>query len=248
MNRLTLALLGLGVLPGAMAADRGTPAWGVTVRQLEWQDSTPSGAAMADIHAWVGSEHNRLWFRAEGGRHTSGAPRDNRLELLWGREVRWWDWMDTLEVEMLLGIRHDTGTTPSRTYGALGFQGWLPYDIRFEGTGYLGDGSRNGEDLHTAVRVQLERGWDLSDRLTFVLRAEHEVWSEDHVRYAEGIGPWMWSAGARLHFRVNDHVAPYVGVEWFDLIQDTADQAVAAGELQNEVRAVVGLRVQFGSR
>jgi hypothetical protein len=37
-------------------------------------------------------------------------------------------------------------------------------------------------------------------------------------------------------------------VEWFVLVQDTARQAVAAGESENEVRAVVGLRIQFGSR
>jgi len=247
MHRPTTILLCLVLAPASVAAESAR-SWDVTIRQLEWQDSSTPEALMADVHAWVGSEHNRLWFRAEGGRHVSGAPRDNRLELLWGREIRWWDWMKTLELEMLLGVRHDTGTTPSRTYGALGFQGWLPYDIRFEGTGYLGDGSENGDDVHSGVRVQLERGWDLTRKLTFVLRAEHEVWSEDHVRYSEGIGPWMWSAGARLHYRINDHLAPYVGVEWFDLVQDTADQAVAVGESENEVRAVVGLRLQFGSR
>lgn len=248
MKRLTLALLGILLVPAAWCAERGAPEWEVTIRQLEWQDSTPSGAAMADVQAWVGSERSRLWFRGEGGRHVSGAPRDYRLEVLWGVPFRRWDWTESMELEMLLGVRHDTGTTPSRTYGALGFQGWLPFDIRFEGTGYLGDGSRNGDDLHTAVRAQLERGWDLTDRFTFVLRAEHEVWSEDHVRYSEGTGPWMWSAGARMHYRINDVVAPYLGVEWFDLVQDTASQAVAAGESENEVRAVVGLRVQFGSR
>jgi copper resistance protein B len=247
MTRLTLILLGLALVPICAGAESAR-SWEIAIRQLEWQESSTPEALMWDLQAWVGSEQNRLWFRAEGGRHTSGAPRDNRLELLWGSRPRWWDWMETLELEMLLGIRHDTGTTPSRTYGALGFQGWLPYDIRFEGTGYLGDGSRNGDDVHSGVRVQLERGWDLTDRFTFVLRAEHEVWSEDHVRYAEGIGPWMWSAGARLHYRINDHVAPYLGVEWFDLVQDTASQAVAAGESENEVRAVVGLRIQFGSR
>lgn len=201
---------------------------------------------MWDVQGWIGSDRSRLWIRDEGGRHISGAPRDNRLELLWGSRPRWWGWMDALDLEMLLGIRYDSGTVPSRTYGALGFTGELPFGIRFEGTGYIGDGSRTGDDIHTGVRAQLERGWDLTPRFTLVLRAEHEVWNEDHVRYREGIGPWMWSAGARLHYRISDRIAPYLGVEWFDLVQDTASQAETAGEEENEVRAVVGLRLVFG--
>jgi len=246
---LALAVLGGSCASAAAAQSAGDARdWSLTFRQLEWQDSATPEAYMWDVQGWVGREGNRFWIRDEGGRHTSGARDDNRLELLWGTQPRWWNWMETLDLEMLLGIRHDSGTTPSRTYGALGFTGVLPLGIRFEGTGYLGDGSRMGDDLHTGVRAQLERGWDLTDRWTVVLRAEHEVWSEDHVRYSEGIGPWMWSAGMRLHYGITEQVAPYVGVEWFDLVQDTARRAESAGEESNEVRAVVGLRLQFGSR
>lgn len=222
--------------------------WEVTIRQLEWQESSTPEALMWDVNGWIGTERSRLWIRDEGGRHVSGARDDNRLEVLWGHQPRWWYWMETLDLEMLLGIRYDSGTVPSRTFGALGFTGVLPFGIRFEGTGYLGDGSRMGDDIHSGVRAQLERGWDLTDRVTVTLRAEHEVWSEDHVRYSEGIGPWMWSAGMRLRYRINDHIATYLGVEWFDLVDDTESLAVAAGESENETRAVAGLRIWFGKR
>jgi copper resistance protein B len=248
-NPFEWILLAVAILfaNSALAQSDGEPRdWSLTVRQFEWQDSATPEAYMWDLQGWIGSERSRLWIRDEGGRHTSGARDDNRLELLWGSRPRWWGWMETLDLEMLVGVRYDSGTVPSRVYGALGFTGELPFGIRFEGTGYLGDGSKNGDDLHTGVRAQLERGWDLTDRWMVILRAEHEVWSEDHVRYAEGIGPWMWSAGMRAHYRINDHIAPYLGIEWFDLVQDTADQAEAAGEEENEVRAVVGLRFQFG--
>ena len=178
-------------------------------------------------------------------RHISGAPRDNRLEVLWGHPLRWWKWMDALQLEMLLGVRHDSGTTPSRVYGALGIQVQAPLGIRFEATGYMGDGSRMGEDIHSGVRLQAERDWQLTDRITLALRGEHEVWSEDHVRYSEGSGPWMWSAGLQLRYEVREGVAPYVGVEWFDLVDDTASLATAAGETEKETRLVTGLRLQF---
>jgi copper resistance protein B len=244
---LALAALLAAGSAHAQAAGEERP-WGLSVRQFEWQDSATPEAYQWDVQGWAGSKRNRIWIRDEGGKHISGARYDNRLELLWGHRPRWWQWMDALELEMLLGLRHDSGTTPSRTYAALGFTGVLPLAIRFEGTGYLGDGSRLGDDVHSGVRVQLERGWDLGERWTLVLRGEHEVWSEDHVRYSEGIGPWMWSAGLRLHHRFGEHVAPYVGAEWLDLVGDTQSLAEAAGEESNEVRFVAGLRVQFGSR
>ena len=222
--------------------------WRFAVEQLEWQDGTPSGAAAWDLRFSAGADTGGLRIRNKGGRHIWGAARNNRLELLWGQRLHWWAWAEALDLELQLGLRHDSGTTPTRTYAAAGFTARLPLDVEVEAAWYLGDGSREGDDLHSGVRVQLQRRWDLTDRIALVLRAEHEAWSEDHVRYTEGNGPWMSSAGARLHYRIGERVAPYVGVEWFDLVGDTASQAVAAGEAENEVRAVVGLRVEFGSR
>lgn len=246
-----IALVASGLLlpPAARAqADEQAVHWRLDVEQLEWQDSTPAGATMWDLRLRAGTARNALWIRDEGGRHVSGAPRDNRLEVLWGHRPRGWGWMEALDLELLLGIRHDSGTTPTRTYGAFGLIAELPLGVRLEGTWYLGDGSREGDDLHSGVRVQLQRSFELGQRLLLVLRAEQEVWSEDHVRYTEGNGPWMWSAGARLHYRASERAAPYVGVEWFDLVGDTASLAIAAGESAREVRAVLGLRLAFGSR
>jgi copper resistance protein B len=220
--------------------------WQLSIDHLEWQDSTPPDAVSWDIRFSAGSDSGGLRIRNKGGRHVWGAARNNRLEVLWGQRLHWWNWAEALDLELQLGVRHDSGTTPTRTYGAAGFTGRLPLDVEIEAAWYLGEGSREGDDLHSGVWVQVQRRWELTDRLALVLRAEHEAWSEDHVRYSEGSGPWMSSAGARMHYRFGDRIAPYVGVEWFDLVGDTASQAVAAGEAENEVRAVVGLRMEFG--
>ncbi len=73
------------------------------------------------------------------------------------------------------------------------------------------------------------------------------MWSEDHVRYSEGHGPAMWSAGLRLHYQVVEGIAPYIGVEWFELIGDTGTLAVGAGESDGEARAVAGVQLRFGN-
>lgn len=215
--------------------------WEMTVNQLEWQPSSDADAAAWDVSGWLGTANNRLWIRDEGGTHVDGAARDNRLELLWGHPLNWWG----QDFEILLGARHDSGTTPSRTYFVLGIQALAPFGIRVESTGYLGEGSRFGDDIHIGYRLMVERDWQLSSRYTLGARAEYELWSEDHVRYSEGIGPSGLFAGLRLRYALDQHVEPYVGVEWFRLAGDTGVLARQAGETASETRVVLGVRLHF---
>lgn len=212
--------------------------WAIAVHQLEWQKSADADALALDFTGTLGSARNRVWVRYEGGQHVDGAARDHRMELLWGHPVRRWEW--------LVGLRQDEGTTPSRTYLALGIQAQGPFGIEFESIGYLGEGSRQGDDLHVGYRLMAERKWELSNRFTLRGRAEYELWSEDHVRYSEGHGPSGVFAGLRLHYMQAPDVEPYVGVEWFRLVGDTGDLARRFGESEREARFLAGIRLQFG--
>ena len=234
--------LGLTIGLTLGSTTRGNPSeskWSheVTVKQLEWQQGSGPDALLLNVDGWVGTARNRLWLRNEGGKHVAGAPRDNRLELLWGHPTAWWEW--------LVGIRHDTGTTPTRTYGALGVLAQAPLGIRIEATGYVGHGSRDGNNVHAGYRLQAERDWLLGSHFTLGTRAEYELWSEDHVRYSEGVGPSGWSGGVRLGYALGRNIAPYVGAEWFSFIGDTATLASQAGESERETRLVAGLRLRF---
>ena len=231
----------------ALALTVGSTAWGdpsasrwsgeLTVKQLEWQNSSGPDTLLLNVSGWVGTASNRLWLRDEGGTHVAGAPRDNRLELLWGHPTAWWEW--------LVGVRQDTGTTPSRTYATLGIQAVAPFGINIEATGYVGHGSRAGNNVHAGYRLQAERDWSLGSHFTLGTRAEYELWSEDHVRYSEGVGPSGWSGGVRVGYALGRNIAPYVGAEWFRLIGDTATLASRAGESESEARLVAGLRLRF---
>lgn len=210
----------------------------LTFHQLEWQRSTGADALAWDADGWLGTARNRIWIRDEGGRHVDGVPVDNRLELLWGHTAKYWEW--------LVGVRQDDGTAPSRTYFAIGIRADIPFGIRIESTGYLGDGKRAGGELHAGFRLMAEREWPLSGRLTLNMRGELEIWNEDHVRLSEGHGPMGASASLRLRYAMSPAVAPYVGVEWFELLQDTGDQARQLGETVRETRFVAGVRMRFG--
>ncbi len=240
--RLACAAIGLALASAAWGEPaEGEWSWEMTVKQLEWQDSSGPDSLMWDVSGWLGTANNRLWIRDEGGRHVAGAARDNRLELLWGHTLNWWG----LENEILVGVRHDSGTTPSRTYAALGIQGLAPLGVWVETTGYVGHGSRSGDDIHVGYRLQAERDWQLASRLTLGVRAEYELWSEDHVRYSEGHGPSGVSGGLRLRYALGQSIAPYVGLEWFRLVGDTGDLARQVGETASETRLVAGVRFRF---
>lgn len=229
------------LLPAASLAQSPTDdwTWQATVHQLEWQDSSGPDAVAWDFTGWIGTQRNRLWIRDEGGHHIDGATRDNRLEVLWGHPVKYWEW--------LVGLRQDTGSAPSRTYFALGVQAEGPFGIWLESTGYLGDGSENGDSYHAGARLLADRDFPLSRRFTLGVRAEFEQWSEDHVRYTEGNGPSGIFASTRLRYAVSEGIAPYIGVEWFRLTGDTGDLARARGESVKETRFVAGIRLPFGA-
>jgi len=231
-----VACLSLAIPAWAQTAEHGWVGQ-LTVHQLEWQRSSGADALAWDVDGWIGTERNRLWIRDEGGNHVDGVPVDNRLELLWGHPTKYWEW--------LVGLRQDDGTAPSRIYLAIGIRADLPLDIRIEATGYGGEGSRFGDDIHGGFRLMLEREWAVSDRLTLNLRGEAEIWSEDHVRLSEGHGPMGAFAGLRLRYAVTPAVAPYVGVEWFENLQDTGDQARQLGESVRETRFVAGIRLSL---
>lgn len=214
--------------------------WQATVHQLEWQQSSGADALAWDVSGWIGTNRNRIWVRGEGGHHVDGAARDYRQELLWGHPVAKWEW--------LVGVRQDEGTTPSRTYFVLGIQAEGPFGIWLESTGYLGEGSRAGDNIHVGYRLMAEREWPLSSRFTLGARAEYELWSEDHVRYSEGHGPSGVFGSLRLRYAASGRIAPYAGVEWFRMVGDTGSLAEQNGETVEETRFIAGIRLQFGGR
>ncbi|MBN8281284.1 MAG: copper resistance protein B [Gammaproteobacteria bacterium] len=230
---LATAALTLGalVLAGPVLA-----AGEVLIHQLEWQDRTGGDALKWDVSGWLGSDHDRVWLRDEGD-HARGDEVENRVELLWGHPLARW--------EFLAGVRHDSGRTPSRTYGAVGGQMRVRDSLRLEAMGYLGEGSDKGNKVHAGARLQADWDYPLGRGFALAARGEFEIWSEDHVRYTDGVGPSQVNGGLRLQYTLAPALSPYVGVEWLRLLGDTADLEETAGRPAHESRLVAGLRLQF---
>ena len=200
--------------------------------QLEYVHSRDGGnAAVIDGRAWYGGDIDKLWLKFEG-EHADGRLQDLRTEALWDHAVStYWDTQ--------LGVRHDFGIGPGRTWAAFGIQGLAPYWFETEATFYVGQGGR------TAARVQAEYEVLLTQRLILQPRAEVNFYGKDDP--ARGIGSGLSDAevGLRLRYEIRREFAPYVGIVWSQRFGKTADFTRAQGEHADDLQFVAGLRVWF---
>jgi len=190
------------------------------------------GSSIAyDLIASYGRDYDKLLIKAEG-EQSRGRLQDARTELLWGHSVApYWDTQ--------LGLRHDGGIGPSRTWLAFGVQGLAPYWFETEATAYFGSNGR------TALRLGAEYELLLTQKLVLQPRAEINLYGKDDVAREIGSGLSGGVIGLRLRYEVNRQLAPYIGVERSGSFGRTADMAQTAGERTRETRWVAGVRLWF---
>ena len=201
------------------------------VDRLERVDLREGNSIAYDAQAWFGRTYDRLVLKAEG-EVSSGRLEDANTELLWGHAVAaYWDTQ--------IGLRHDSGEGPNRTWLALGIQGLAPYWFEVDATVYAGESGR------TALNLEVEYELLLTQRLVLQPRIETDFYGKDDP--ARGIGNgWSSSAvGLRLRYEFRREFAPYLGVEWVRKHGETADIARASDEVVSETRWVAGVRFWF---
>jgi copper resistance protein B len=183
-----------------------------------------------EADAWIGGDVQRLWLRSEG-EGVEGNVESADLEVLYGRGISaWWD--------VVAGVRHAWGESPSRTALALGVQGLAPYKIPVEATLYLGDG-RASARVEAGYETLLTNRWIVQWEVTADLHAGGDA------RNGAGSGLATLAAGARLRYEINRRFAPYVGIERERAFGATADLRRAAGDPVDDTRVVAGVRFWF---
>lgn len=211
---------------------RGPTTFGkLMVDRLEVFDGRDGNGGQWEAQAWYGNDTDKIWLRSEG-EHAAGSTRDADVEALWNHAVTaFWDTQ--------LGLRHDFGAGPSRTWAAFGIQGLAPYWLDVEATAYVGASGR------TAARVRIS--YDLLFTQRLVLEPEFEANFYGRDDPARGIGSGLSDArlGLRLRYEIRRRFAPYVGVAWLHRFATTARYARAAGSGATDRQWVLGLRMWF---
>lgn len=222
--------IGYGSLgPPLMAGQK--PLAMLLIDRLEYVNGRNDHGIALDAQGWYGTDANKLWVKAEG-ESEAGRLQDFRVEALWDHPIAiYWD--------AQLGIRHDFGIGPGRTWAAFGIQGLAPYWFDVEATLYVGQAGR------AALRLESEYEWRLTQRLILQPDLEANVYGKDDPQRGIGSGLSNIEFGLRLRYDIRREFAPYVGVVWQQQFGRTADYARSHGERANDLQLVAGLRIWF---
>ena len=203
----------------------------VLIDRLEYFDARDANGAALDAQAWYGNDTNKLRLKGEGER-SDGRWQELRTEALWDRPIAtYWD--------SQLGVRHDFGIGPDRTWAAFGVQGLAPYWFEVDATIYFGQSGR------TALRFESEYELLLTQRLILQPRVEVNFYGRNDPQRHIGSGLSDAALGLRLRYEFSRQFAPYVGVEAERRFGSSADYARADGHAAFDPRIVAGLRFWF---
>jgi copper resistance protein B len=222
----------MSVLPGMLDSMNDDARFGkVLIDQLEYVHGTDAEGIALDAQTYFGGDANKLWFKLDG-EHSAGHLHDTRTELLWDHATSaFWDTQ--------LGMRHDFGDGPGRTWAAFGTQGLSPYWFDIEATAYVGQSGR------TAGRVEAEYDVMLTQRLIFTPDLEINAYGKTDAARRIGAGLSNFELGLRLRYEISRQFAPYVGFDWNRRVGKTADLMRQAGEPAFDHAIVAGVRVWF---
>ena len=201
------------------------------VDRLERVDGREGNSGAYEAQARIGRTYDHLVVKAEG-EVAGGKLHEARTELLWGHAVApYWD--------AQLGLRHDGGVGPDRTWLAAGVQGLAPYWFEVDITAYVGERGR------TALRLGAEYELLVTQKLVVQPRIEANLYGKSDPERQLGRGLSDLTTGVRVRYEFTRQLAPYVGVEWAGLYGRTADYARANGERTRDTRWLAGLRFWF---
>ncbi|MBK8814771.1 MAG: copper resistance protein B [Methylococcaceae bacterium] len=203
----------------------------VIVDRLEGVDARDDFSMTYDWQAWYGQDYDKVVVRAEG-EIDQGTFKNARNEALWAHALTpFWDTQ--------LGVRIDSGLGTDRVWGAFGVQGFAPYWIYIEATGYVGEGGR------TAFRLETEYDVLITQNLILQPRIEVNFYSESDSSRLVSSGLSNIEAGMRLRYEIKREFSPYVGIEWASTFGSSADIIRSQGNQSEETRFVAGVHFWF---
>jgi copper resistance protein B len=203
----------------------------VRVDQFELRQTDGATPLVWDAEGWVGKDLHKLWIKTDG-EYVDNKIEEAELQLLYSRAVTpFWD--------LQLGWRQDIRPTPKRNWLALGLKGLAPYFFDIDTAIFVGSNSRS------AIRLQAEYEFMLTQRLILVPELELNLYAKDDPAAGTGSGLSTIETGLRLRYEIRREFAPYIGLNWTGLYGRTADYARTDGAKVYDTQLVVGIRAWF---
>ncbi len=200
--------------------------------RFEYQFRDGNDVLLWDAEAWIGTDYNKLWLKAEGADEPDDGLESSEVQALYSRAVApFWD--------LQLGLRHDFHPSPSRSFAAVGVHGEAPYGIEVDAAAFLSD------DADLSLRLKLEYDLLITNRLIAQPRVELDFGFQEVPEVGLGSGLTGIEAGLRLRYEITREFAPYLGIDYERATFDTAGSVRDEGEDVDSFSVVAGLRWWF---
>jgi copper resistance protein B len=197
--------------------------------QFEYRVGGGQNLARWEGEGWIGTDRDRLWLKSEGFLAPGGKASDGTHEALYDRPF-------STYLDLQAGLRYDVDSEPSRAWAALGIQGLAPQWFNVEATAYISDTG------HLAARGRTSYDLLVTQRLILEPEFEFNVCSKADPPRGVGAGLSELEAGIRLRYEFWRKFAPYIGVNYRDVLGPTANYARQRGATSINWTFVVGLR------
>jgi copper resistance protein B len=204
----------------------------VLLDRLEYRGAKGRDGYAWDAQGWYGGDIHKLWLKSEGEGAFGTSLEHGEVQALWSRAIDPW-------FDLQLGLRHDFGHGPDRSYLALGVQGLAPYWFEVDAAAFV---SEKGD---ISARFEAEYDLRITQKLILQPAAEVELILQDVPELGIGSGLSSAEAGLRLRYEIAPQFAPYIGVEYERGFGDTARFRRAAGERAGGWSLLAGLRAWF---
>jgi copper resistance protein B len=201
--------------------------------QLEGRTNGPDNEFRWDGEGWVGTDTNRLWFKAEGFVE-HGIMRDGDQEVLYDRPLPFVRYFD-----LQAGVRYDLDSNPGRTWGAIGIEGLAPYFFELAPTFYFSDRG------FYAGRVEGFYDILLTNRLIAQPQFELNFYSKSNPSRGVGSGLSELDTGLRIRYEITRKFAPYIGFAYTGNYGQTATFTREAGGNPDDLRFIFGIRLWY---
>ena len=195
-----------------------------------------SDLLVLEAEGYVGLPRDRFWWKAEGEAVEDGSDRGELdLDLLYSRLVRpFWH----AQAGVQYAAEWDRGHEDRWSLVA-GLEGLAPGTFEIDSALYL------SEDGDLTAEGEAEFDLRVTQRLVLQPRADLGLALQDVDDRALGAGFTDLALGLRLRYELRRELAPYVGLRYATLLGETRDLADAAGEEDEELALLVGVRLAW---
>ena len=229
MKKLLVCLGLLGTASGVFAHDTDDPLlFNLQVEQLEWRE----GDALAmEGDAWLGRDLQKFWVKFDL-EYADDHLEEAEVQALYGVAVApYWD--------MQFGVRQDVRPQPSKIWGVLALHGLAPYFFETDISLFIGDGGA------VAANLTAEYELLLTQKLILAPEISADLYGQNDREVGSGSGLSEVTMGLRLRYEIRPELAPYVGVQRWQMHGNSATFTRELEEATSDTLLVAGLRFWF---